>query len=100
MKLSPHTKSGLKLWQVQRLFQENRFHLKYLHFEFKLDGGFATASSSRMLKGTHSLATHHMVDPGNRLQFFVHWSAWPVFVYAGTPTVIVAAESDEDVDIE
>ena len=97
MKLSPHTKNGLNLWQVQRLFQENRFHLKYLHFEFKLDGEFATASSSHMLRGTHSLAK---VDPGNRLQFLVHWSACPVFVYAGTPTVIVTAESDEDVDIE
>ena len=60
-------------WDVQRLFQENPFHLQHLHFEFKLGdwSGLATLSN---------VASHHASKLKSEMQFPVPWSVDPVCI--------------------
>ena len=74
LRLPSESEAALSVWEVQRLFQRNTFMLQHLHFEFKMDHVFATATMSE------HRATGSWLDG---LQFLVPWSSAPVFLKAG-----------------
>ena len=52
LRLQKPSRQGLSIWQVETFLKQHVFHLKYLLWEFKLDGQVATAMMSEHYKDT------------------------------------------------